>query len=453
MKNILFSLILITLVYLFVETFSYVAYRVKFGEYKLYDIQNSKLDAVNALEKSTVFQPAQAVDKDMSVKPILHPYIGYSVDGKRRQPGCTETANDSCYRRIKVATDGQLATRSPDKLLVGIVGGSFADGTVRGGSTNIYQKLLAALPQYAGREIIVYNMAGGGYKQPQQLMHVNYYYALGAEFDIIINIDGFNEMAVSFYGWRDSALHPAFPASWNYRVKSGIKDGQLELLADKRHLQKTHASRAHLWLAEGVRYSPSMNLIWKIMETNFFTRQSQLDQAINAISTNEQQLRDFNYEALGPDYSIQTTDELFDYAVELWADSSRALHALATGNGALYYHFIQPNQYIEGAKILSEFEKTHTVLSAGGYGNVYKQAYPKLAAKALLLQGEGINLINLTNMFKDTADDLYIDNCCHLNPKGYDLVARAVVAGIASAQRQRSNDAASQPPTAASTTE
>lgn len=433
MKNTLFSLILLLLVYVFLETFSYAAYRIKFGPYTLYDIQTNKINALKKLEESVVFQPQQALEKSISVKPILHPYIGYTVDGKQRHPDCVANTAYDCYNRIKVYTDQKLETRANNKLVVAIVGGSFADGTARGGTPDIYAKLLAQLPQYAGREFTVYNMAGGGYKQPQQLMHINYYYALGAEFDIIINIDGFNEMAATFYGWRDSELHPAFPKSWNHRVSSGIKDGHLALLGDKRHLQKTHATRAKFWLLEGIRYSPSMNLLWKIMDNNFLIRQSEFDQKISAFSLQDNIPRDFEYEALGPDYDIKTNDELMDFAVELWADSSRALHALAVGKNAKYYHFIQPNQYIEGAKLLSDFEIKNTVLPSGGYGNVYKKAYPKLALKAQQLQNEGVSLVNLTSIFKNNAHDLYIDNCCHMNPKGYDLVARAVVDAIANA--------------------
>jgi hypothetical protein len=36
----------------------------------------------------------------------------------------------------------------------------------------------------------------GGYKQPQQLMALNWFMALGGEFDIVINLDGFNDVAL-----------------------------------------------------------------------------------------------------------------------------------------------------------------------------------------------------------------------------------------------------------------
>ena len=62
MKNTLFSLILLLLVYVFVETFSYAAYRIKFGPYTLYDIQTNKINALKKLEESVVFQPQQALE-------------------------------------------------------------------------------------------------------------------------------------------------------------------------------------------------------------------------------------------------------------------------------------------------------------------------------------------------------------------------------------------------------
>ena len=36
-----------------------------------------------------------------------------------------------------------------------------------------------------------------GYKQPQQLLILSYFLSIGQSFDVVVNIDGFNEVAMS----------------------------------------------------------------------------------------------------------------------------------------------------------------------------------------------------------------------------------------------------------------
>lgn len=434
MKKILFTVILTLTTYLVVELFAFVAYRIKFGEYQLSSINQAKLDVITAATQRGVFEPAAALSNRKEVKPILHPYLGFTVDGKIRSPDCMPTEPYDCYSRIKVASDGQLAKRGPNKLVVAILGGSFADGTARGGSPGYYAHLFSGIPQFSDKNIIVYNLAAGGYKQPQQLMHLAYYYALGAEFDFVINIDGFNELAASYYGWRDDHLHPAFPTSWDKRVSSGVDQQYIERYSNKRILAEKHTSTAQFFRIKAIRHSPFMNFVWELLNVRYAQQKSVLEQP----SPKTKQLpRDFQYEALGPDYDIPNLSSFNDYAVNLWANSSKALRAMVEGQGGAYYHFLQPNQYIDGAKLLSVFERKNTVLKQGGYGHVYKNNYPKLAKKGKQLTAQGINFHNLTYLFKDNAEDLYIDNCCHLNSKGYDLVVWAIVAKIAKQLKQQ----------------
>ena len=37
-----------------------------------------------------------------------------------------------------------------------------------------------------------------------------------------------------------------------------------------------------------------------------------------------------------------------------WAESSFQMHAVASAKGIRYFHFLQPNQYIEGTKPMSD---------------------------------------------------------------------------------------------------
>ena len=80
--------------------------------------------------------------------------------------------------------------------MVGIFGGSGAAWFCEGGSDRLGSRLAEA-PSFRGREIVPLCFAHEGYKQPQQLLILSYFLSIGQELDLVVNIDGFNEVALS----------------------------------------------------------------------------------------------------------------------------------------------------------------------------------------------------------------------------------------------------------------
>jgi hypothetical protein len=90
--------------------------------------------------------------------------------------------------------------------------------------------------------------------------------------------------------------------------------------------------------------------------------------------------------------------------------------------------FLQPNQYIEGSKEFSELEKT-TVLDAVQFGHVAK--YMRRFKDELPgMKKAGVKVHDLAAIFKQTKDTVYIDKCCHLNDRGNEIMAQAIVSAI-----------------------
>lgn len=424
MKAISFSLIIFIFCYSIIELFSYIAYRAKFGDYSLYEIQTSKLDTIKKLDNSGVYVQGDRPNKEFKRRNVLHPYLGYVVDGKIKKENCTSKSKQDCYSRIKVATDYPLFKKSDDKLHVAILGGSVADGTSRTAKQTFIDEFSNS-GLFDGRDVVIHNLASGGYKQPQQLMNLAFYYSLGAEFDIVINLDGFNELAASYLGFRDHGLHPAFPVHWNSRVTSTVDPQYMELYSDKRQLRKEHVASTRFFLIAGIRHSPLMNFVWRILQQRHSSMLFAVEQNITkAGGTNT---RGFDYEALGPDFAFSDWDTFFEDVSQIWVNSSLAINALAEGRGAKYYHYLQPNQYINGSKPLSEFEKKYFLLEKGGYGNIYQNVRDILVEKAKQLPIKGVNYYDLTYIFRNKPNTLYIDNCCHLNSEGSNIVAAEIV--------------------------
>jgi lysophospholipase L1-like esterase len=102
------------------------------------------------------------------------------------------------------------------------------------------------------------------------------------------------------------------------------------------------------------------------------------------------------------------------------------MHHLATAHGARYFHFLQPNQYVEGSKPMTPEEHTIAVTERGEYAKFALDGYPALIEAGAELREEGVNFFDLTQVFSNNREVLYRDLCCHLNERGYDLITEAV---------------------------
>jgi len=370
------------------------------------------------------------------LKEILHPYVGYSVEGRRRNENCD---SDDCYRRIKRHWDKPFAKRSKDKLIVGVLGGSVAVGTVYGTISNYYQKKLKQLPEYQGKDIIVYAMAAGGYRQPQQLMLLNYYYSLGAEFDLIINLDGFNDVAIPVTEYINNGLHPSFPRSWGSRVANTVSPEVIRLYADKKSLQSSQVSWATFISNFWARSSPLLNLLWTIKHNDYVSELSNLNQHIASFSDHKGGQR--SYEKVGPDYAFSDWDSLYKYAIDLWANSSQLMYATAKEKGAQYFHFLQPNQYAPGSKPKMIEDERNIAFVEKGYGSVYKIAHPFIQQKTAWFHDNKIAYYDLTDIYKEIEKPIYVDNCCHVNSEGSTMIIDKIVETIHLSNLKQTNTA------------
>jgi len=431
-KKLFFYSVIIAVNYVFLELIAYGFYRVKYGDYDRQALQLERIDTINRIAQGAVYTSEDYGSDRFIVEEVIHPYIGYAIDGKSREEGCTSSAVEECYTRIKVPTDFEFPQRGDNRLIVGIMGGSVAAGTIGGVKQGSYEDLFKQVEEYRDREIIILNMTAGGFKQPQQLMALNYYLTLGAEFDILVNIDGFNEAAIPAYEYRRSNLHPSYPRSWDFRVAESISPKLIDLLAEKKSVDAKHSARATLMSNPWFRFrnSPLSKLLWKIQHNNYLLDIAEASAAVENVDVTTELPRDFKYEQLGPDYEFTDWPDLYQYVVDIWARSSSLINDLASANGARYFHFLQPNQYIDGAKPMGDAERRTAIVAEGGYGNLYKTIYPLILDKETWLQQRNVRFNNLTFLYKDISEPLYVDNCCHVNENGYQMIVNAVVEAV-----------------------
>ena len=315
--------------------------------------------------------------------------------------------------------------------MIGITGGSVACYFAVNGTKRLAEEL-EKLPRFAGKELVFVNLALAGYKQPQQLMSVAYLLSLGGEFDVILNIDGFNEVAVDALvsQWEDT--FPAFPVGWRSRM--AVSDANLGqtgsqmLLIDAARNELAGRFSSPPW-----RYSIVCNLVWELLDRRLARKGAQLRDEYG-----QQRQANKAYPRTGPPVQFANRGERDEFLAEIWANSSVLLDRLCRGCGISYYHFLQPNQYLAGSKPLSEEEKQGAILENHPYGKGVERGYPLLIRRTEVLRKAGVAYHDLTGLFADHPESIYIDNCCHYNQIGYEIMADAIVRAIQSEPAQPS---------------
>jgi hypothetical protein len=354
----------------------------------------------------------------------IHPYVGY-VETPPRTVGGDSGGRPHPYSVTPYGyadTVSPIQTRSPGKLIVAVTGGSVAWSFHMHGTRRL-KALLQRDPALARKEIVFVNLAVSGYKQPQQLMTLNYMLVLGAQFDIVINIDGFNEAAL--YEAENAARHvfPAFPRSWQNRVEvSGPRVskylGPIENLTEHR----LHLARGFSRLPW--KYSPLCNLVWSIADGLSETRIRALE-----VEYGESTTPASNYVVEGPGWKFATREDLYRHIVALWKNSSIQLDNLCTSNGIRYYHFLQPNLLVPGAKPLTAAEQHMAAHRDNMYRPGVESAYPRMIDEGRALKARGERFTDLTQMFAGHPEGVYVD-ICHFNQAGNDLLADRVAEAI-----------------------
>lgn len=137
------------------------------------------------------------------------------------------------------------------------------------------------------------------------------------------------------------------------------------------------------------------------------------------------------YRTTGPGNTATDTEGFGKDMVGIWKESSIQMSKLAYANGALYLHFLQPDQYVPGSKPLSEEEKRVAFNNNQPYKKAVELFYPELIKEGSELVKAGVNFTDLTSMFKNDTDTLYIDDCCHVNDAGNSILNQKIVQVIA----------------------
>ncbi len=353
---------------------------------------------------------------------VLHPYLGFVA-----RPEVDPPAEPGRWTHEFQFVEGRplLQEKADDEVVIGVLGGSVA-GMMVTDYLPALQAGLARLRPLQNKKVSILPMAAGGYKQPQPYFALAYALMLGVRFDYVLNLDGFNDVALPLAENHPNGVFPAYPRGWHYRVADHLLPEMQRLIAQDAHLQEVRRSAARGLEGSFARYSFLANAGWALAD-GWLTRQ------MEALSARAIGLRTANrsFARNGPLQTYASAEEVVRESARLWKQGSLQLHGLCQASGIKYHHFLQPNQYDTGSKPLTAREKQVAVRANHPFAPGARAGYPLLRAHGQALRIAGVKFHDLSRIFAASHQDVYIDNCCHLHPAGNAALLQAILAAIA----------------------
>jgi len=359
-------------------------------------------------------QGAAAADAGESTN--QHPYTGFGPSYLFEEHA----------REMRRAREG-LGEENEYRIL--LLGGSVAAGfgDPKSAGAREFERVLKTHPAFADRPIYFLRQGIASYKQPQQLLLTAYLLASGIEPHAVVNLDGFNEVALAL-GNAEADVHPGFPAHSKWTHLAGASGLEVGALAE-------HVGRIQNVRAEARR------LVGRVLD-NGLERSSLLGRFALARLRRHQREYQSASEAYvsavaaqapsaalhGPRISAELAEHLLPAAVSIWEESSRSLDALCRGRGIAYFHALQPTLHDAGSKTPTPDEvrtgrAKRTWLEGAGEG------YPLLREAGGRLAADGIAFCDASGVFRDVEETLYYD-ACHFNQRGNAILGQALGAAF-----------------------
>ncbi len=316
---------------------------------------------------------------------------------------------------------------SPQKneFVIGIFGGSVAHWFRLQGSKTLIEHLQKH-PLLRNKVIKVLSFAQGAFKQPQQLQILTYFLARGQHFDFVINIDGFNEVALSHLNYQ-SGIELSMPSSQEILpIANIVNQGNVDVerLAALLQIAKTKQAVQNIKNRMERNYSAGLNLFFSAV--SHYRETEYIKAVIKGDTMNRKPAIDSRASIIQINRLSQSTTSKneFESMAQFWARCSILIQQLLESQDVGYLHVLQPNQYFSRRSFKNE------ELSAIDNDSPYKpgaeQGYPFLLGQIDNLQRAGVHFANLTGIFDIEPRIIYSDSCCHYNQLGNDLLAAKI---------------------------
>jgi len=405
---------------------------------RIFDLWPGLRSAATSADAGPDAEPEARGAKRVGLLP--HPYLGWQGLPNRRarymklarreaiftngEPGEWARDNSRTNRFGYASSIDDYSELSSDRYVVGILGGSVAGAFSALGGGRLIEVLSERFPELEG-SIRVVNLGSPAYKQPQQVLSLSQMLVRRVPFDLIINIDGYNELV---YGGLDArtGYDPFNPWSVSYlgamQFTSGMASSEVMALVAAVQTEDVAAEHiATLFQSTFWAHSEIARAVGGLLRSRHQRRGTEI----------EAQLQELIRESAGERPELQQhtpcqPDQCLALITDIWETSSQLIDAMATSIGAEYIHILQPNQYVPGSKVLSQGELADAYAPDTPTADLVRSGYWSLQERGEELSKRGIHFEDLAELFVDHPETLYADPCCHFNEAGNLILARAI---------------------------
>ncbi|MBW2295402.1 MAG: hypothetical protein JRG94_24305 [Deltaproteobacteria bacterium] len=412
-KAIYFGLTLLIL-YGLVEAISLAGYALSTGHWLSLAEADAERERVRAGEP-----PLALEGNDRGPLPqwqVLHPYLGFVLHPSKREGGSNDYGFVGKLPPFRTASSEALPSREDHRAVVAVVGGSLAQRMV----DEMAEQLGSALAEsacFAGRTVEVVNLALPGVKQPQQLMTLNYFLSVGAVIDVLISLDGFNEVVLPIVENDAQGVYPFYPRNWKFQT-AGLEDVSLmRRVGEVEFWRELRKDVAVTFSLVPLRYSASANLLWSLVD-RAIDRNAKMKMVDLTLAQGQGGSKRPGYLKRGPTRNYSSEEAHTRDLIAVWERAIRLMHGTSRTAGIASFHFLQPNQRVPESKIFAPGEREVALPKRHAYDAPARRGYPGLIAAGKRMHAEGIPFDDLTMVFAEVSEPVYTDGCCHVNRLG-----------------------------------
>lgn len=347
----------------------------------------------------------------------LHPFLGYTF-----RPSHEGTNAQGFYGGVSSLP----YEASDDELVVGVFGGSVAM-QVADARERITATLLPAARGMGYSRVTVMSLAIGGWRQPQHFAAMVRWLD---EVDVVVLVDGFNEV-IHLGDWHLARQPAEYP--WSAVYATLARQSSADETLERADLIRLHARAARVTRALDrpiLRSSALVHLAWRVWAARY-------EEHVDSLRRDLADAAPFDGVApvQDPGAIARRRDEYFAWWHELLLYSD----VIARLRGKPFFHFVQPNQYDRGSKPLSPEERESFTRNTPWFDEVTPR-YAIVERMSERLRREGVDSTYLGRLFAATTDTVYVDDCCHFNPLGIDMLAGSVARHVADSGRLPSRE-------------
>ncbi|MEG4445911.1 hypothetical protein QUB47_29295 [Microcoleus sp. AT9_B5] len=390
-------------------------------------------------DKSALGINLEGVRLNQSIVERFHPFLGFiQQPGPDFRPGFK--VNN--YGFIS-PYDYPLKKTKKNQFFIGVFGGSVASNYgVFEVQNKILPQYLKQLPGLKDKEFVILSFATGGYKQPQQLLILNYFLALGQELDLVVNIDGFNEVALSNLNNKNQ-IDLAMPSIQHILPLTSLANNSLSTKAMKATI-RIQENKARI--SQGLERLQNCSFAACNALTSVYVQNLVNNYKTDVIKFEKERTKQKKDDSgsviyINTNKSVLPDSVAFQEMALNWAKSSIFMHKVLSASNVPYFHVLQPNQYYQTKRVFGEAEKQIAFNKDTPYSKSVQIGYPALFKKFPNLEKNNINLVNAVNVFDKTKEAVYVDSCCHYNQAGEvvfsNYVGRSILESLRKDERNK----------------